>query len=128
MHIYIGGDSMKKARIITVKMTENDYEKLRVIAGDKGISECIRTLVDQAYRGVKEDTKVFQNFERMTEVMTQLTDRLSVQKSGYDTGHFHAIFEAIYLLGTLVIALPDKRKVFESEMQRIRAISRGEKA
>jgi len=128
MHINTGGDSMKKARIITVKMTENDYEKLRVIAGDRGISECVRDLVDRAYRGVKEDTKVFQNFERMTDVITQLAEQLSRQKTGNGTGYFHAIFEAIYLLGTLVIALPDKRKIFESEMQRIEANLRGEKA
>jgi len=118
---------MKKIKVVSVKMTESDYEKLRVIAGDKGISECIRDLIVQAFKGVKEDTKVFQNFERMTEVMAQLTERLSVQKSGYDTGHFHAIFEAIYLLGTLVIALPDKRKFFESEMQRIEATLRGDR-
>jgi hypothetical protein len=117
---------MKKTQIVTVKMSENDYEKLKIISGDKGVSECIRTLVDQAYRGVKEDTKVFQNFERMTEVMTQLTDRLSVQKSGYDTGHFQAIIETLKILGTLIIALPDKRKIFTDEIERIESELRGD--
>jgi len=118
---------MKKIKVVSVKMTESDYEKLRVISGDKDISKCIRDLIDHAFKGVKEDTKIFQNFEHMTEVMTQLTERLSVQKSSYDTGHFQAILEAIYLLGTLVIALPDKRKIFESEMQRIKATLRGDR-
>jgi len=123
---------MKKARIITVKMTENDYEKLRVIAGDKGISECIRTLVDQAYRGVKEDTKVFQNFERMTVAMNQVIERLSsyqlTDKKGLELNYFQAIMETLKILGTLIIALPDKRKVYTDEIERIEAKLRGDRS
>jgi len=121
---------MKKTKIVSVKMTESDYEKLKIVSGDKVISECIRTLIDQAYRGVKEDKKVFQNFERMTEAMKQIIERLSarelIDKDGLKLRHFEALMEVLKIMGNLIIALPDKRKIFADEVEKIEAMLRGQ--
>jgi len=123
---------MKKTKIVSVKMTESDYEKLKIVSGDKGISECVRILVNQAYHGIKEDVKVFQNFERMTETMSQLIERLSshqlIDKEGLELRHFKAIMEVLKTLGTLMIALPDKRRIFETEIKRIESSLQGDEA
>jgi hypothetical protein len=117
---------MKKIRIVTVKMSESDYEKIRIVAGDKGISECIRALIDQAYRGVKEDIKVFQNLDRINQVIERLSVQQSGGKNGMELQYLRAIMETLKLLGTLVIALPDKRKIFTDEVEKIEAILRGD--
>jgi hypothetical protein len=127
MHIYIGGDSMRKVRIVTVKMTESDLSKLKAIAGDKSISECVRELIEQAYSGVKQDVRLLENFERIIPIMEQLSTQKTNIGDHIFARHFQAIMETLKILGNLIIALPDKRKIFTDEIERIEAKFRGDR-
>jgi hypothetical protein len=59
-------------------------------------------------------------------------EQLSTQKTNTGdyifTRHFQAIMETLKILGTLIIALPDKRKIFTDEIERIEAKLRGDRS
>jgi predicted CopG family antitoxin len=126
--------AMKKGKFIGVRLSDDTYEKLKIIAGDKGLSECIRDLVAGAYSGTKEDVKVFREFQSIVSELTNAISQLSEAKTESQPAqtdsrvyeYLIAVFSAIKLMGSLVIALPDKRKVFDMEMQKIESNLRGD--
>jgi mevalonate kinase len=106
--IYIcrGGDGMRKVQKLSIRLTQSDFEKLRLIAGDKPVSEAIRELIQNAYGEVKKESQSFQN---LISAIDRLNQQLAVQTAGKDREGFLVILEALKVLSSYLIVMQDRR-------------------
>jgi len=110
---------MRKQRFVGLRLDESTFNKLKVISGDRTITNTIVELIEEAYSGAKKESQSFQN-------LISAIDRLTVelaQKSGKDREPFVVILEALKMMSSYLIVMQDRRaelmKILDQLKERI---------
>jgi len=105
-YIYVEEVVMRKVQKVTIRLSQSDFEKLKLICAGKSLSECIRELILSAYGEAKKESQAFAN---LIQSIDRLTVELASQKAGNDREGFLVILDALTVLAQYLIVIQEKR-------------------